>query len=108
MKMKKQNVIGGVVLRKCDSCKMQFNRSKIYKSFGWTYKPIKCDFCNMEHRITFPGRLTFVSLTILPMLIFNLFLSPFRNIYVTLGIGLTIFLIGSLFVPYLVKFKKVS
>jgi hypothetical protein len=55
--------------------------------------------------ITIPGRFIFVSFTILPMLIFGDFLSPFSNILVTLGIALIIFIIGSLLTPFFVTYK---
>lgn len=93
-------------MQKCENCNMQFSWSKIYQSFIWTYKPIECDKCGTEHRITIPGRITFVSLTILPMLIFSNYLSPFNSIIVTIVIGIAILFIGSLFAPYLVKYKE--
>ncbi|MFS1515445.1 TIGR04104 family putative zinc finger protein [Bacillus sp. SCS-151] len=92
-------------LQKCVNCNRQFSWSKIYKSFWWAYKPIECDNCNTEYRIRLSGRFVFVSLTLLPMLIFSFFLSPFSNPFLTIGMGLTILLIGSLFTPYLVRYK---
>ncbi|WP_398293875.1 TIGR04104 family putative zinc finger protein [Sporosarcina aquimarina] len=95
-----------LVLRKCLNCNMPFSWSKVYKAFlGLVYKPVKCDNCGVEHKLTFEGRLIFVSLTGLPMLLFVIFFSPFNNLFATLGVGLAILSIGSLFVPYFVKFK---
>ncbi|MFD0955925.1 TIGR04104 family putative zinc finger protein [Virgibacillus alimentarius] len=96
---------GFSTLQKCESCNSQFSWSKIYKSFWWSYKPIKCDSCGAKNNITISGRLTFVSLTILPMLIFGQFFSPFSNSLLTLGISLIIFLVGSLLVPFFVTYK---
>ncbi|MYL57587.1 hypothetical protein GLW20_08720 [Virgibacillus halodenitrificans] len=96
------------ILQKCQNCKAQFSWNKIYKSFWWNYKPIECDNCGTKHKITIPGRFIFVSLTILPMLIFMNLLSPFSKIFPTIGIGLIICFIGSLLTPYLVRFKMVS
>jgi len=93
------------VLQKCENCKTAFSWSKIYKSV-WAYKSIVCDKCGKEHKITIPGRFTFVSLTILPTLIFSDFLSPFENILMTIIVGTTILLFGSLFTPFLVKYKE--
>ncbi|MCR8656710.1 TIGR04104 family putative zinc finger protein [Paenibacillus endoradicis] len=93
-------------MQKCQNCNLQFSWSKIYKAFlGWVYKPVKCDNCGAKHKITFSGRLIFVSLTVLPTLLFVNFFSPFNNLLTTLGVGLAILSIGSLFVPYFVKFK---
>ncbi|WP_407703065.1 TIGR04104 family putative zinc finger protein [Virgibacillus tibetensis] len=93
-------------MQKCDKCNMQFRWREIYKSFAWTYKPIECQKCGAEHRITISGRFTFVFLTIVPMLIFTNFLSPFKNFLVTLIIGLTLLIIGSLLTPFFVKYRE--
>lgn len=52
-------------------------------SFWWNYKPIKCSNCGAKHKITIPGRLTFVSLTILPMLIMGIALGVFLLVSLT-------------------------
>ncbi|MED3572665.1 TIGR04104 family putative zinc finger protein [Cytobacillus praedii] len=93
-------------MQKCKKCNTQFSWSTIYKSFWWGYKPIECENCNAEHRIIVRGRLIFVSLTILPMLVFGFFLSPFDSAFATICAGIAILIIGSLFTPYLVKFRK--
>src|SRR5699024_8582771 len=93
------------VLQRCEKCNTQFSWSKIYTSFVWTHKPIVCDKCGAEHRITISGRFTFVFLTIVPMLIFTYFLSPFSNILVTLGIRFFIVVGGSLLTPFFVTYK---
>ncbi|MGM0852643.1 MAG: TIGR04104 family putative zinc finger protein [Bacillota bacterium] len=92
-------------MQKCDKCNTQFRWSKIYKSFVWTYKPIECNNCGTEHRITILGRLSFVFCTIVPSLIFLNFPSPFESFILTLVIGLFILLVGSLLTPFLVKYK---
>ncbi|WP_422122322.1 TIGR04104 family putative zinc finger protein [Planococcus sp. X10-3] len=93
-------------IQKCQNCNAQFSWSKIYKSFWWGYKPIKCSECGTVQKITIPGRITFVSLTILPMLIFANFLSPFNNFIATLATGILILIIGSLLTPFCVTYKK--
>ncbi|WP_420843799.1 TIGR04104 family putative zinc finger protein [Lentibacillus sediminis] len=102
----------GVVLQKCQNCNVSFSWSVVYKSFWGLrgYKPIECDNCCAKHKITIPGRLTFVALTMLPMLVLTNFINFYtslNNIIATLGIGLAILFIGSLFTPYLVRFKVV-
>ncbi|WP_171038264.1 TIGR04104 family putative zinc finger protein [Aquibacillus sediminis] len=92
-------------MQKCEKCYAQFSWSQIYKSFWWNYKPIKCNECGTTHKITIPGRFTFVSFTILPMLIFGNFLSPFNNILLTLSIAFFIFIIGTLLPPFFVTYK---
>lgn len=92
-------------MQKCENCNKQFSWSKINKSIRWTYKPIECDKCGIEHRITLSGRLTFVFLTIVPMLIFINVLSPFDNFMVTFIIGMSILIIGSLLTPYFLKYR---
>ncbi|WP_412729384.1 TIGR04104 family putative zinc finger protein [Cytobacillus praedii] len=70
-------------MQKCKNCNTQFRWSTKYKSFWWGYKPIKCENCNAEHGIIVRVRIIFVSLTILPMLVFGFFLSPFDSAFVT-------------------------
>ena len=93
-------------MQKCENCNEQFSWSEIYKSYWWTYKPIKCKQCEAVHKITITGRITFVSFTIVPFLIFGYFLSPFSNIFVTLGVGIIILIFGSLWIPFFVKYKE--
>lgn len=99
---------GFKAMQTCKNCNTQFSWSKVYISFWKGYKPIECENCNTEHRILVLGRVVFVSLTILPMLVFGFFLSPFDQSFATIGVGIAILLIGSLFTPYLVKYKKID
>ncbi|WP_420842532.1 TIGR04104 family putative zinc finger protein [Halalkalibacter alkaliphilus] len=93
-------------MQRCEKCDELFSWNKIYKSFWWNYQPIKCNQCETTHKITLTGRFTFVSLTIIPMMIFGHFLSPFNNFFVTVGIGLCILFLGSLLAPFFVTFRK--
>ncbi|WP_430787408.1 TIGR04104 family putative zinc finger protein [Virgibacillus flavescens] len=93
-------------MQTCEECNVQFSRNKIYKSVWWKYKPITCENCGTTHRITFLGRITVGSLTILPMSIFLNFLSPFSSSIVTLGIGLLILFVGFLMIPFFVTYKE--
>lgn len=50
----------------------------------------------------------FVSITIVPMLLFGEFFSPFDNVLTKLRVGVAILLFGSMSAPYLVQFKNVD
>ncbi|WP_430696971.1 TIGR04104 family putative zinc finger protein [Metabacillus mangrovi] len=95
-----------IVLQKCGKCHAYFSWSKVYKSFWKNYEPITCNECGTAHRITILSRLIFVFFTILPMLTFGYFLSPFSNRIVTLGIAIFIFACGSLLAPFLVTYNR--
>ncbi len=92
-------------MQKCDTCTTPFSWNEIYQSFVWTYKPIECNNCGTEHRITFFGRVSFAICTIVPSVTFMNFLSPFENIFLTLVIGMFILLVGTLVTPFFVKYK---
>ncbi|WP_408634695.1 TIGR04104 family putative zinc finger protein [Oceanobacillus manasiensis] len=96
----------GVFLQKCNRCNASFHWGQIYKSFWWSYKPIKCKECGTVHKIRISGRFIFVSLTILPMLIFGYFFSPFNNSFLTLGAAICILIIGSIFALFFVRYKE--
>jgi len=93
-------------LQRCENCNSQFSWSQIYKSWWWVYRPIKCEHCCVKHKITIVGRFTFVALTILLMLVFMFFLTPFNHVWVTFGIGILIFMIGSLLTPFVLRYEK--
>ena len=93
-------------MQKCGKCNAQFNWSEIYKSIWLNYIPIKCDECDTTHKMTIPSRFIFGFFTILPMVTFANFLSPFTNGLVTLGVAIFILIIGSLLVPFLVTYKR--
>jgi len=94
-------------LQQCQNCNMSFSWNNIYRSFWgwWGYKPIICDKCGTKHPITISGRFVFSFLTVLPMLAFINFLSPFDNELLTFGAGIFIGFIGSLLATFLVRFK---
>ncbi|MFJ7978053.1 TIGR04104 family putative zinc finger protein [Peribacillus sp. NPDC096379] len=95
-------------MQKCENCNSQFSWSKIFKSFfWWTYKPIECDNCGSEHKITILGISTVAVISILPIWIFGFFLPRFDNIFVMPGIGVLIGFIGFFCTPYVVRYKKV-
>ncbi|MED4017980.1 TIGR04104 family putative zinc finger protein [Sutcliffiella cohnii] len=91
----------------CEGCNKKYRWGKIYKSILLGYKPIPCDFCGAEHKITFSSRFIVVGLTVLPFYIFGRFLSPFSNFFITLLLGLIIVFFCTLAIPYLAKFKRI-
>jgi CXXC-20-CXXC protein len=92
-------------LQHCKNCDTKFKWKKIYRYlWGHLFQPLRCDTCGKEHFVTITGRLTITVLVLFPMLIFAQFLSPFNNIYLSIGIGIVLVLIGSLLTPYLVRF----
>lgn len=93
-------------MQKCEKCNSQFSWSKIFNSFWWTYKPIVCDNCGTKHKITILSRFKVVGMTFLPMWIYLLFVSPFVNFFVSIGIGISIAIIGFLFTPFVVRYKE--
>lgn len=49
--------------------------------WGWLHKPLVCHPCDATHKITISGRTIFALPTVLPMLIFVHFLTPFHPIF---------------------------
>jgi CXXC-20-CXXC protein len=93
-------------LQHCRNCNTKFKWKKVYRYlWGHLFQLLRCDTCSKEHFVTIPGRLTITVLTIFPMLIFAQFLSPFHTIFLSIGIGIVLGLIGSLLTPYLVNFE---
>lgn len=99
---------GVFFLQKCTKCNTQFRWGKIFKSYKWTHGPLECVKCGTIHNITMFGRCTVAVLTVLPMQIFCLFLSPFDNIFVTICAGLLIAIVGFLLSPYVAQYKEKS
>lgn len=96
-----------LIIQKCEQCGTPFSWTEVYQSFwGWVYRSIVCNTCQTEHKITLSGRIVWTSLTIVPALVFGHFLTPFHNVLLTLLFSLIVLLIGSLFTPFLVMFKK--
>lgn len=93
-------------LQKCDNCNMKFSWIKIYKKLWGTNAPIECSNCNTEHKLTAAGRFAFGILVFISVMFGNL-LSPFENVFVTLGAMIAIVIIGSFILPYFVKYKMV-
>ncbi|WP_425279365.1 TIGR04104 family putative zinc finger protein [Cytobacillus pseudoceanisediminis] len=96
-----------IPIQKCGTCNTPFKWIKILKA-NWFYSTIDCERCGTGYKITFPSRFICAIFIILPMWIYGLFLSPFDNVFIILSVCITIAIIGSLFTPFLVKYKKVT
>ncbi|MBP1970931.1 CXXC-20-CXXC protein [Virgibacillus natechei] len=94
-------------MRKCNNCKSQFSWSEIFKSFWPVYEPIECANCGTKHKITTFGKSTVGSISLLPIFIFGYALYPLGNIFVMVGIGALIGIIGFLLTPYIVQYKEI-
>ncbi|WP_370640537.1 TIGR04104 family putative zinc finger protein [Salipaludibacillus sp. CUR1] len=90
---------------KCPHCNAaSFKWSEILKA-NWMFSTLQCNNCGKKSKITFFSRLIVVALTIVPFLIFGLFLSPFDNVLGTIFVAILIAFTGSLLTPYIVKYK---
>lgn len=88
--------------QKCATCKRQFTRKEIQKTFRWNYKPLVCRKCGAKHQITIQSRLIF-SLSIAVLLfIFSLANLPFN---LRVAVIIIVFLSVLLSFPYFAKYK---
>jgi CXXC-20-CXXC protein len=90
----------------CENCHSTFGWKKVYRYLlGPQYKPLICHDCGQEHDITLSGRLLHSLLMIGSSMIFVLFLTPFSNVYPTIGSGFCLGVFGSFLSPYLINIK---
>ncbi|WP_026674040.1 TIGR04104 family putative zinc finger protein [Alkalihalobacterium bogoriense] len=92
---------------KCTKCHQSLRWIDVFKA-NWFYSAVECEKCGTKSKITNLSRLTVVVLTVVPLLVFGLFLSPFENVLVTMILAVFIALAGSLLTPYFVKYKPVE
>lgn len=94
-------------LQTCDTCGKRFNWSEIYKSLLISYRPIRCNECAAEHRITFSSRMIAALIIVLPMNLFVFFISPplHLSILSTLLFGILFAFLFSLVTPFLIKYR---
>lgn len=94
-------------LPKCNGCHNQIQWSKVFKSYWSGYKPIQCQKCKTELKVTFSSRTsTAISQSISTALIIFIFLYYQLNIYLgALVIILVSFLISLLF-PFIIKYNN--
>jgi CXXC-20-CXXC protein len=88
----------------CIECGNQFKWTTIFKNIWQAYKPLKCQHCEKQHKVTSRSQIFVSLLMIVPMLLFGeLFvgLSLIAKILVMLMVGFSI----SLLVPFIVKYR---
>ncbi|MCA0970809.1 hypothetical protein LCM20_09425 [Halobacillus litoralis] len=90
----------------CECCKTEFSWSGLLRR-NFLYAELECKNCGCVHKITWPSRFAVTSLSVVPMLIFGLTLTPFENTLTTMGIGLIVFTLGMLITPVAVNYKFV-
>ena len=91
----------------CDYCHTEFQWGEILKR-NLLYGLIFCRNCGCEHKIDFPSRLKVTLVSVVPFLVFGLFLTPFANTFFTIVTGLFIFVIGMLISPFVANYKLVK
>lgn len=89
----------------CDNCQHPFSWSTICKA-NLFYRPVYCGNCGTEHHITLLSRFIVATLTVIPLLVFGYFLSPYQNIFMTMLAGLGIAAVGFLLTPYAVHYRE--
>ncbi|XXM73114.1 TIGR04104 family putative zinc finger protein [Lysinibacillus sphaericus] len=95
------------MLPQCQNCHSTFGFKRVYRYLmGPQYKPLICPDCGQEHFTKVSGRLAGSLLMIGPLWVFVQFLSPFSNIFLTIGSGFCLGIIGSLLSPYLIKLEQ--
>lgn len=95
-----------VSMQHCKNCNSRFQWKKVYRYLllGSFFNPYYCNHCGKEHYVTLSGRLINVFLIVGPMVVFVQLLSPFKNIYLTIGVGILLGLLGSLLSPRFITF----
>ncbi|ASF40634.1 hypothetical protein CEH05_16320 [Halobacillus halophilus] len=94
-------------MTRCDGCDTEFKWSEILKR-NLHYGFIACRKCGGAHKIDFPSRLKVTLVSVVPFLVFGLFLTPFDNTFFTIVTGLFIFVIGMLISPFVANYKLVE
>ena len=92
-------------LQKCDKCNAQFKWTEIYRSLWLVYRPIRCNKCGTKHKIVFSSRILLSFLSVVPMVVFDLFVSKF-TIFFTIMINIIFIVLLSLFLPFFVKYTS--
>ncbi|MBA2176158.1 hypothetical protein H0266_14775 [Halobacillus locisalis] len=91
----------------CECCHTQFRWGEILKA-NFLHGFSKCRNCSCAHKIDFPSKLKVTLLSVVPFLVFGLFLTPFESTIFTLLIGLLIFLSGMVLTPFVANYKMTS
>ncbi|WP_411790977.1 TIGR04104 family putative zinc finger protein [Halobacillus rhizosphaerae] len=91
----------------CDCCHTEFRWGEILKA-NFLHGFCKCRNCSCAHKIDFLSRFKVTLLSVVPFLVFGLFLTPFESNFFTILIGLLIFILGMLFTPFVVNYNLTS
>jgi len=97
-------------LPKCNKCGVQMKWGQLIKSLWLEYKPVNCEKCNTEHKISFSSRSLVSFFLIVPMVFCGITLLNYfhLNIFATIIIMILISIFFSLFLPYMVKYNENS
>ncbi|WP_301107462.1 TIGR04104 family putative zinc finger protein [Sporosarcina sp.] len=93
-------------MKKCENCGKQFDWKTTFTSLWRNYTPIACSECGTLHKITPLGRLTFVSMTMFPAVLFGSSFSDNPQYALILAGACFIVLIGSMLAPFAVRYRK--
>lgn len=94
-------------LPKCNECHSQIQWGKVIKSYWSGYKPIQCQNCKTEQKMSISSRIiTSILQGIFTASIIFVFLHYQLNIY--LGVMMIIFvsILISLFFPFIIKYNN--
>lgn len=92
-------------MQRCDKCPSQFKWTEIYKSLWGLYgsRPIQCNKCGTKYKIVFSSGVLVSFLLVVPMVIFDLFVSKVPT-FSTIMINIVFIVFISLFIPFLVRY----
>ncbi|SFF57401.1 cxxc_20_cxxc protein [Halobacillus alkaliphilus] len=91
----------------CECCHTEFQWGEILNR-NLLYGLISCRKCGCEHTMDFPSRFKVTLVSVVPFLVFGLFLTPFDNTFFTIVAGLFIFVLGMLISPFVTNYKQVK
>ncbi|WP_083391552.1 TIGR04104 family putative zinc finger protein [Halobacillus karajensis] len=97
-------------MQQCNYCKARFSWAKVFVSLNVAYKPIKCNVCGSEHRITTFSRLFLSLFIVVPIGIFTYFVNIKSSLSISNAIIIMIVysVIFILLLPFLVKYRSVE
>jgi CXXC-20-CXXC protein len=97
-------------LPRCNKCGLQMKWGVINKSLWLGYKPIICEKCNTEYKISFSSRGLVSIFIVAPMVFFGTFLFNYfhLNNFLTILFLISISIFFSLFLPFMVKYNESS
>ncbi|MFJ7737677.1 TIGR04104 family putative zinc finger protein [Lysinibacillus sp. NPDC097287] len=95
-------------LQKCDQCNTQFKWSTIVSSIFLAHRPIQCNQCDTNHRVTFFSRIILSLLSVVPLWIFGYIIA--RQLSLSFSYTFSIMIIYSVFMfllfPFFVKYNS--